>query len=51
MKFNRTFYDLTNAKIAEVAQVARGNAVKNGMLMERQSLNEFLKHIEHEVKP
>ena len=50
MKFNRTFYDLTNAKIAEVAQVARGNAVKNGMLMERQSLNEFLKHIEHEVK-
>ena len=51
MKFNRTFYDLTNAKVAEIAQVARSNAVKNGMLMEQQDLKSFLKHIEYEVKP
>lgn len=51
MKFNRTFYDLTNAKVCEVAQVARSNAVKNGMLIEQQDLKSFLKHIEYEVKP
>ena len=50
MKYQKTFYDLTNEKIAEVAEVARGTARKNGMLMERQDLRSFLKHIEYEVK-
>lgn len=50
MKHCKTFYDLTNEKIAEVAEVARANACKNGMLMERQDLRSFLKHIEYEVK-
>jgi len=50
MKYKSVFYDQTNQYIAEVAQTARANAVKNGMLMERQDLKSFLKYIEHEVK-
>lgn len=50
MKYQKTFNDLTNEKISEVAEVARANACKNGMLMERQDLRSFLKHIEYEVK-
>lgn len=50
MKHQKTFYDLTNEKVAEVAEVARANARKNGLLMERQDLRSFLKHIEYEVK-
>ena len=50
MQYQKTFYDLTNEKVAEVAGVARANACKNGMLMERQDLRSFLKHIEYEVK-
>jgi len=50
MEFKPTFYDLTNAYVAEVAVKARENAVKNGMLFEQQTLKEFLKHIEYEVK-
>lgn len=50
MEFRGTFNELTHAYIAEVAVTARANAVKNGMLMEQQSLKEFLRHIEYEVK-
>ena len=50
MEFKDTFNDQTNQYIAEVAQAARANAVKNGMLMEREDLKSFLKYIEHEVK-
>lgn len=48
--FGKVFYDLTNLKVAEIAKVARENAVKNGMLMEQTDLRTFLKHIENEVK-
>lgn len=51
MKYQKTFYDITNAEIAEVAQVARANACKNGMMLEQQDLKSFLKHIEYDVKP
>ena len=51
MKYRKTFYDCTNAQVAEVAQAARATACANGMLMEYQDLRSFLKHIEHEVKP
>ena len=50
MEFGKDFCELTNAYVAEVAQAARANAVKNGMLLEQQTLKEFLKHIEYEVK-
>lgn len=50
MEFRKTFNDQTNAYIAEIAVTARANGVKNGMLMEQQSLKEFLKHIENDVK-
>ena len=51
MEFKDVFYDQTNQYIAEIAQAARANAVKNGMLMEQEDLKSFLKYIEHEVKP
>jgi len=50
MEFKDDFLDQTNQYVAEVAQTARANAVKNGMLMEQQDLKSFLKYIEHEVK-
>ena len=50
MEFKDVFNDCTNEKISEVAQVARGNAINNGMLLERQDLKTFLRHIENEVK-
>ena len=50
MEFGKDFCELTNAYVAEVAVSARANAVKNGMLLEQQTLKEFLKHIEYEVK-
>ena len=51
MEFKDVFNDQTNKKIAEIAVTARETAVKNGMLMEQQTLKEFLRHIEYEVKP
>lgn len=48
-EFKRTFYDLTNQQIAEIAKAARENATNNGMLMERQDIKTWIKHIEHEV--
>lgn len=44
-EFGSTFNELTNAYIAEVAVTARGNAVKNGMLMEQETLKDFLKRM------
>lgn len=49
-EFKKTFYDQTNAKIADIARVARETASNNGMLMEREDLKTFLKRI-GEVKP
>lgn len=49
-KFNKVFKDSTNAEISEIAVSARANATMNGMLMERQDLKSFLKHIDTEVK-
>ena len=49
-EFKKVFYNLTNMQIADVAKVARANAVNNGMLMEQTDLKSFLKHIEG-VKP
>lgn len=48
-KFGKVFKDCTNLEIAEIARSARENAVKNGMLMERQDLRSWLKHIGNEV--
>lgn len=50
MEFKKVFNDCTNQKISEVACVARENAIKNGMLFEQQSLKDFLRHIEYDVK-
>lgn len=50
IKFSKVFLDCTNQQIAEVAQAARANACKNGMLMERQDLRSWLKHIGNDVK-
>ena len=44
-EFGGTFNELTNAYIAEVAVTARSNAVKNGMLMEQETLKDFLKRM------
>ena len=49
-KFNKVFKDSTNAEISEIAVSARANATMNGMLMERQDLKSFLKHIDNDVK-
>ena len=48
--FKSVFYDQTNFEICDIARAARENAVKNGMLMERQDLRSFLNHIENDVK-
>ena len=50
MEFKGVFNDQTNQKIADIAVTSRENAVKNGMLMEEQTLKQFLRHIEYEVK-
>ena len=47
----KAFRNATNLKISEIAKSAREIATNNGMLMERETLKEFLKHIEYEVKP
>ena len=49
-KYGKAFLDSTNAEVAEIAQNARANACKNGMLMERQDLRSWLRHIGNEVK-
>lgn len=48
--FKRDFYELTNMEVSDIAKSARETALKNGMLMERQDLKSWLKHIEYEVK-
>ena len=45
-KFGDVFKDCTNQMIADVAQSARENACKNGMLMERESLKAFVKRFD-----
>lgn len=50
LEFKPDFYNLTNQYVAEVAQNARERACKKGMLLEMETLREFLKRIEHEVK-
>ena len=49
-RFGKTFLACTNLKVAEVAKVARENALKKGLLIEEESLRAWLKHIEYEVK-
>lgn len=48
-KYGKVFLTCTNMEVAEIAQTARTNACKNGMLMERQDLRSWLKHIGNEV--
>lgn len=48
--YGAVFNDLTNGEIAEVANNARANAYKNGLLLEEQTLKEFIRHIQTEVK-
>ena len=45
-KYKSVFYDLQNAKVAEIAKSARDNGYKNGMLMEREDLKTFLKRMD-----
>lgn len=45
-EFKKTFYDQTNAKISELAKAARETACQNGLLMENETLKEFLKRID-----
>lgn len=45
-EFKSVFYDITNQQIADIAQVSRDNARKNGLLMEREDLKAFLKRID-----
>ena len=45
-RFGKTFKDCTNLEIAEIAQTARENACKNGMLMEREDLKAFLRRFD-----
>lgn len=45
LEFWKTFNGMTNASIAEVAVTAREKAVKNGMLMEQETLKDFLKRM------
>ena len=45
-EFKKTFYDQTNAKISELAKAARDTACQNGLLMENETLKEFLKRID-----
>ena len=47
--FGKVFLDCTNQEIAELAQTARANACKNGMLMERETLKNFIRRIQNEV--
>lgn len=49
-QFGSVFNGTTNLKIAEIAQAARANACQHGMLMERQDIKTWLKHIEYDVK-
>lgn len=49
MEFKKTFYGQSNLKIAEIAKASRETATNNGMLMERQDIKTWIKHIEYEV--
>lgn len=48
--YGAVFNDCTNGEIAEIANTARATAYKNGMLMERETLKEFIKRIQTEVR-
>lgn len=50
VKYGKVFRDSTNQEVAELAQSARANACKNGMLMERTDLRSWLKHIGNDVR-
>lgn len=45
-EFGPVFNDLTNGHIADVALKARETAYRHGMLMERETLTEFIRRIE-----
>ena len=45
-EFKKTFYDQTNKTISELAKAARETACQNGLLMENETLKEFLKRID-----
>ena len=47
--YGTVFNDCTNGEIAEVASTARATAHKNGMLMERETLKDFIRRIQNEV--
>ena len=44
-EFKKVFYDQTNMRIAEIAVEARKTARENGLLMEQETLNEFIKRV------
>ncbi len=49
-KHGKTFKNTTNLKISEFATAARETAIKEGFLIEQESVKQWLKHIEYEVR-
>ena len=49
-EFGDVFNDLENREVAGMARAARENALKNGFMFELQTIHEFIRHIEKEVK-
>ena len=49
-KHGKTFKNTTNLKISEFATAARETALKEGFLIEQESVKQWLKHIEYEVR-
>lgn len=47
--FSKDFKNCTNEMVSQIAQSARKTACENGMLMERQDIKTWIKHIEREV--
>lgn len=47
--FSKDFKNCTNEMVSQIAQSARKTACENGMLMERQDIKTWIKHIEYEV--
>lgn len=49
-KHGKVFKNTTNIKISEFATAARETALKEGFLIEQESVKQWLKHIEYEVR-
>ena len=48
--YGKTFNNMTNIRIAEIAKAARQTATENGMMLEQETLKAFIRRIENDVK-